>query len=89
MTVWPPRSSESDPAGENDALLLEVVDADGTTKLEGLSETGARVIERMASDRPVLGLVDNDYDGRKVSRNKRLDKAPCTFQRFENGVLQA
>ncbi|MFC1708122.1 hypothetical protein ACFL59_15105, partial [Planctomycetota bacterium] len=63
--------------------------AAGTTKLAGLASIGSQVIARMAGERGVFGLVDNDLDGRKVSKNKRLDRNPTAFCTFENGVAWA
>ncbi|MFC1707057.1 hypothetical protein ACFL59_09595, partial [Planctomycetota bacterium] len=63
--------------------------AAGTTKLAGLASIGSQVVARMAGERGVFGLVDNDLDGRKVSKNKRLDKYPAAFCTFENRVAWA
>lgn len=60
--------------------------ATGTMKMESLAKDG-RVINRLAPERTVLAVVDNDAAGRAVYRNGRLDGGGRWKQHNSNKVF--
>jgi len=85
--------------GESDAVVLEaawhmVFDRDppfdfepagGTTKMGSLGRDG-RVLNRLAPERQLLVVVDNDREGRSLYKNGRLDNGGSWVAHGSNGT---
>lgn len=59
--------------------------ASGTTKMESLSKNG-KIINRLAPERKVFAIVDNDSKGRDLYKNKRLNQNRKWVKHNSNGV---
>lgn len=59
--------------------------AGGTTKMESLGRDG-RVLNRLAPERHLLVVVDNDREGRSLYKNARLDNGGSWVAHGSNGT---
>jgi hypothetical protein len=62
---------------------FDLIDSSGTTKMKSLASDGG-VLGRLAPERLIFVLVDNDAEGRELLANKRLDDASKWVQHNSN-----
>lgn len=85
--------------GESDKLILgaawdvllgtprtfDFESATGTTKMESLSKDG-KILSCVAPNRKILAIVDNDFEGRELYKNSRLNPGGRWVRHNSNGV---
>jgi hypothetical protein len=66
-------------------MPFDIVAGQGTKKMESLAVDG-RVLNRLAPQRRIYVLVDNDKEGRELLKNRRLDGGRCWIPHNSNST---